>query len=56
MKLAELDEKLGGVEQARAETLRYVELETHSLPALEKLADFITVALASPMKPPRANG
>ncbi len=40
LKLAELDEKLGDVEQARAETLRYVELETHSLPALEKLADF----------------
>ena len=39
-KLAELDEKLGDVEQARAETLRYVELESHSLAALEKLANF----------------
>src|SRR5215468_2475716 len=40
LKLAELDEKLGDVEQARAETLRYVELEKNSLAALEKLADF----------------
>src|SRR5215468_5327769 len=40
LKLAELDEKLGDVEQARAGTLRYVELEKNSLAALEKLADF----------------
>ena len=40
LKLAELDEKLGGEEQARAETLRYVELEKGSLAALERLANF----------------
>src|SRR5215475_6933592 len=40
LRLAELDEKLGDVEQARAETLRYVELEKNSLAALEKLAGF----------------
>ncbi|MGH9768047.1 MAG: hypothetical protein ACREAB_11485, partial [Blastocatellia bacterium] len=40
LKLAELDEKLGDVEQARAEMLRYIELEKDSLAALEKLANF----------------
>src|SRR5262245_29727519 len=40
LKLAELDEKLGDIEQARAEMSRYVELEKGSLAALEKLANF----------------
>src|SRR5262249_38171558 len=40
LKLAELDEKLGDVEQARAEMTRYVGLEQDSLAALEKLASF----------------
>src|SRR5215470_13083020 len=40
LKLAELDEKLGDEEQARAEMLRYVELEKNNLAALEKLAGF----------------
>src|SRR5262245_6509401 len=40
LKLSELDEKLGNVEQARAEMSRYVELEKGSLAALEKLAKF----------------
>src|SRR5262249_49515660 len=40
LKLAELDEKLGGEEQARVEMLRYVELEKGSLAALERLANF----------------
>jgi hypothetical protein len=40
LKLAELDEKLGDEEQARAEMRRYVELEKNNLPALERLADF----------------
>src|SRR5215475_8171868 len=40
LKLAELDEKLGDEEQARAEMQRYVELEKGSMAALEKLANF----------------
>src|SRR5262250_427371 len=40
LKLAELDEKLGDEEQARAEMRRYVELEKNNLPALERLANF----------------
>ncbi|HMB30135.1 MAG TPA: hypothetical protein VKS99_18630, partial [Blastocatellia bacterium] len=40
LKLAELDEKLGDEEQARAEMRRYVELEKNNLPSLEMLADF----------------
>ncbi len=40
LKLAELDEKLGDEERARAEMSRYVELEKGSLPAIEKLAEF----------------
>src|SRR5262245_8848755 len=40
LKLAELDEKLGDEEQARAEMQRYVELEKGSLAALERLANF----------------
>ncbi|MGE0128597.1 MAG: tetratricopeptide repeat protein [Blastocatellales bacterium] len=40
LKLAELDEKLGDIEQAEREMLRYVELEKNSLAALEKLASF----------------
>src|SRR5262245_677297 len=40
LKLAELDEKLGDGEQARAEMQRYVELEKNNLPALERLANF----------------
>src|SRR5215510_4328215 len=40
LKLAELDEKLGDEEQARAEMRRYVELEKNNLPALERLAGF----------------
>src|SRR5215470_15897538 len=40
LKLAELDEKLGDEGQARAEMLRYVELEKGSLAALERLANF----------------
>src|SRR5262249_42746527 len=40
LRLAELDEKLGGEEQARAEMQRYVELEKNNLPALERLANF----------------
>ncbi|HKQ73817.1 MAG TPA: hypothetical protein VJ810_08835, partial [Blastocatellia bacterium] len=40
LKLAELDEKLVAIDQARAEMLRYVELEKDSLAALEKLASF----------------
>src|SRR5262245_16267554 len=40
LKLAELDEKLGDEEQARAEMTRYVELEKSSMAALEKLANF----------------
>lgn len=40
LKLAELDEKLGDVDQAERETLRYVELDKNSLAALEKLANF----------------
>ncbi|MCI0336158.1 MAG: hypothetical protein L0226_01160 [Acidobacteria bacterium] len=39
-KLAELDEKLGNVEQAHQEMLRYVELDRNSVKALEKLASF----------------
>ncbi len=40
LKLAALDEKLGNVEQAHQEMLRYVELEKNGLKSLEKLADF----------------
>jgi thioredoxin-like negative regulator of GroEL len=40
LKLAELDEKLGDEEQARAGMRRYVELEKGSLAALERLANF----------------
>src|SRR5262244_3235873 len=40
LRLAELDEKLGDEEQARAEMLRYVELEKNNLTAIERLADF----------------
>jgi tetratricopeptide (TPR) repeat protein len=40
LKLAELDEKLGDEEQARAEMRRYAELEKNNLPALERLANF----------------
>src|SRR5262249_25003399 len=40
LKLAELDEKLGDEEQARAEMARYVELEKDSLASLERLANF----------------
>jgi len=40
LKLAELDEKLGDEEQARAEMGRYAELEKNNLPALERLANF----------------
>jgi hypothetical protein len=40
LKLAELDEKLGDEEKARAGMQRYVELEKNNLPALERLANF----------------
>ncbi|HZF38482.1 MAG TPA: tetratricopeptide repeat protein [Blastocatellia bacterium] len=40
LKLAELDEKLGDEEQARAEMARYVELEKDSPVSLERLANF----------------
>src|SRR5262245_21865152 len=40
LKLAELDEKLGDEERARAETQRYVELEKNNLQSLERLASF----------------
>ncbi|MGH9836373.1 MAG: hypothetical protein ACRD9Y_25400, partial [Blastocatellia bacterium] len=40
LKLAELDEKLGDVEQAHQRMLRHVELEKNSLKSLERLAGF----------------
>src|SRR5262245_59769186 len=40
LKLAELDEKLGAEEQARAEMARYVELEKNGLDSLSILASF----------------
>jgi hypothetical protein len=52
LKLAELDEKLGDEEQARAEMRRYAELEKDNLPALERLANFYR--RRAPRPPPRS--